>query len=91
MSHRYAVGDSISLAFGFHDSDAIGPYIVTRLLPSIVHGEPQYRVKDSDGRERVIGEAQIQGAKRQESWPHRPRSPENPITDLLNRSDKKSK
>lgn len=89
MDHQYAVGDRVSLAFGFHDTDAIGTYIVSRLLPSLVDGEPQYRVKDSDDRERVIGEAQIVGAKRQDGRPHQPRSPQNPITDLLNRSNQK--
>ncbi len=43
MDHQYEVGDRVSLAFGFHDTDAIGTYIVSRLLPSLVDGEPQYR------------------------------------------------
>lgn len=87
MDHQYAVGDRVSLAFGFHDMDAIGTYIVSRLLPSLIDGEPQYRVKDSDDRERVIGEAQIAGAKRQGNRVQRPQSPQNPITGLLNRSN----
>lgn len=89
MDHQYAVGDRVSLAFGFHDTDAIGTYIVSRLLPSLVEGEPQYRVKDSDDRERVIGESQIAGAKEQKGWVQRPRGRQNPITDLLNRAGQK--
>lgn len=44
MAHHYDVGDQVSLAFGFHDQNAVGLYIVTRRLPSLVDGEPQYRV-----------------------------------------------
>lgn len=83
MEHRYAVGDRVSLAFGFYDVDAFGLYTVSRLLPSLADTEPQYRIIGSDDRERVIGEGQIQAAR-----PHatvRPRSPYNPITEMLNR------
>lgn len=82
MAHRYSVGDRVGLTFGFHDRDAEGTYIITRLLPSLIDGEPQYRVRDSDDRERVIGEGQIAGAK---AWPRQTRSP-NPITDMFDQS-----
>jgi hypothetical protein len=42
-------------------------------------------VKGADDRERVIGEAQIEGAKRQASWAQRPRSPQNVVTDAFDR------
>lgn len=85
MEHRYAVGDRVSLVFGFHDTDAVGIYSVTRQLPFIAGGEPQYRVKGADDRERVIGEAQIEGARRQASWAQRPRSPQNVVTNAFDR------
>lgn len=59
MSHNFKVGDRVSLSFGFHDQSASGTYAVTRLLPTRMNGEPQYRVKGGDDRERVIGEGQI--------------------------------
>ncbi len=93
MAHQYDVGDQVSLAFGFHDQNAVGLYTVTRRLPSLVNGEPQYRVKGLDDRERVIGEAQIDGPdeRRNANWPARPRRQNNPITDMLDRlgTDKK--
>lgn len=55
MSHHFKVGDRVSLAFGFYDQSAVGTYAVTRLLPTRLNGEPQYGVKGSDDRERVIG------------------------------------
>lgn len=45
MAHHYDVGDQVSLAFGFHDQNAAGLHKVTRRLPSLVDGEPQYRVR----------------------------------------------
>lgn len=91
MEHRYAAGDRVSLAFGFYDTDAVGVYIVTRRLPFAVGSEPQYRVKGADDRERVIGEAQIQGANRQANWSQRPRRPHNAITNALDRPSPKEK
>ncbi|TCR61894.1 hypothetical protein EV560_112236 [Bosea sp. BK604] len=87
MIHQFAVGDQVSLAFGFYDQAAVGLYAVTRLLPSRNDGEPQYRVKGSDDRERVIGEAQIEraGGNRTSTGPVRQRSPHNPITEIFNR------
>lgn len=91
MEHRYATGDRVSLAFGFYDTDAVGIYVVTRQLPFVVGGEPQYRVKGADDRERVIGESQIQGAGRHANWAQRPRSPHNAITNALDRLSPKEK
>lgn len=87
MAHHYDVGDRVSLAFGFHDQNAVGLYTVTRLLPSLVDGEPQYRVRGLDDRERVIGEAQIGGSagRRNADRPARSRRRNNPITEMLNR------
>lgn len=85
MDHRFAVGDRVSLAFGFHDVDAVGLYTITRLLPSLADTEPQYRVIGSDDRERVIGEAQIQATRPHAVRSARPRSSHNPITEMLNR------
>lgn len=85
MEHRYAVGDRVSLAFGFHDTDAVGVYSVIRQLPFVAGNEPQYRVKGADNRERVIGEAQIEGASRQASWAQRPRSSQNAVTNAFDR------
>lgn len=84
MPHNFQVGDQVRLAFGFHDQDAVGTYVITRLLPTSDDGEPQYRVRGMDDRERVIGEAQINWPGRQ-SPPARPRSPHNPITRLFDR------
>lgn len=86
MAHHYDVGDQVSLAFGFHDQNAVGLYTVTRRLPSLVDGEPQYRVKGLDDRERVIGEAQINGSagQRNADRPARPRRQNNPITEMFN-------
>lgn len=75
----------MSLASGIYDTDAIGVYVVTRQLPFVVGGEPRYRVKEADDRERVIGESQIQGASRQANWARRPRSPYSAITNALDR------
>jgi|GEM_PF-1866116 len=87
MAHHYDVGDQVSLAFGFHDQNAVGLYKVTRRLPSLVHGEPQDRVRGLDDRERVIGEAQINGSPRQHNADRsvRPRRQDNPITQMFNR------
>lgn len=87
MAHHYDVGDQVSLAFGFHDQNAAGLYKVTRRVPSLVDGEPQYRVRGLDDRERVIGEAQINGSPRLHNadrsvWPRRQ---DNPITEMFNR------
>jgi hypothetical protein len=85
MGHHFRVGDQVRLAFGFHDQDAVGTYAVTRLLPTSADGDPQYRVRGMDDRERVIGEAQIERSGKPSS-PSRPRSPRNPITEMFNRS-----
>ncbi len=87
MAHHYDVGDQVSLAFGFHDQNAVGLYKVTRRLPSLVDGEPQYRVRGLDDRERVIGEAQINGSPRRHNADRsaRPRRQDNPITEMFNR------
>jgi len=84
MSHQFKVGDRVSLAFGFYDQGATGTYAVTRLLPTRINGEPQYRVKGSDDRERVIGEGQIVLPGKASSFGRR-KSGHNPITDALNR------
>jgi len=88
MYHRYHVGDRVSLAFGFHDQDAVGTYEVVALLPTRPDGDPQYRIRGSDDRERVIGEAQIGELGKPGPLP-RPRSARNPITDELNRQGRK--
>lgn len=89
MEHRYHVGDRVSLAFGFYDHDAVGTYEISALLPTRPDGDPQYRIRGSDDRERVIGEAQIgQPGKRGPS--SRPRSAHNPITNEFNRGNNKS-
>lgn len=59
MPHLFKIGDRVSMAFGFYDQHAVGTYAITRLLPARMSGEPQYRVKGGDDRERVIGEGQI--------------------------------
>lgn len=84
MSHHFKVGDRVSLSFGFYDQVAVGTYAVTRLLPTRLNGEPQYRVKGSDDRERVIGEGQIDLPGKANSF-GKGKSPHNPITDALNR------
>lgn len=89
MEHRYSVGDRVTLAFGFHDQDATGTYEVVVRLPTRPDGDPQYRIRDRDGRERVIGEAQIGEPGKPTSSP-RPRSVHNPITDELNRQPRKT-
>lgn len=83
MSHLFKVGDRVSLAFGFHDQNATGTYAITRLLPTRMTGEPQYRVKGSDDCERVIGEAQIVVPGKANSFGRR-KNAQNPITDALN-------
>ena len=59
MEHRYAVGDRVSLAFGFHDTDAVGVYSVIRQLPFVAGNEPQYRVKGADNRERSLARRRL--------------------------------
>lgn len=82
MSHNFKVGDRVSLSFGFHDQSASGTYAVTRLLPARMNGEPQYRVKGGDDRERVIGECQIVMPGKAKSSGRR-ESALNPITNPL--------
>jgi len=89
MSHHFKLGDRVSLAFGFHDQSATGTYAITRLLPTRMNGEPQYRVKGSDDRERVIGEGQIVRPGKTSSFGRR-KSDHNPITDALNRIHSKT-
>lgn len=89
MEHRYHIGDRVSLAFGFHDQDAVGAYEVVALLPTRPDGDPQYRVRGSDDRERVIGEAQV-GEPGKPGRSPRPRSANNPITEELNRQPRKT-
>lgn len=84
MPHRYKPGERVGLAFGFHDQDAVGHYEITALLPARPGGQPQYAIKGSDGRERVIGERQIGGPKKLGSA-ERPHRAQNPITCELNR------
>ncbi|MCU4182383.1 hypothetical protein [Bosea sp. BH3] len=84
MTHRYRIRDRVSLAFGFHDRDAAGTYEVTALLPTRADGEPQYRIRGSDDRERVIAETQISEPGKIQSA-SRQRSPDNPITKELDR------
>lgn len=84
MTHHYKIGEKVSLSFGFHDQDAIGVYEIVAVLPTRVDGEPQYRIRGSDDRERVIGEAQI-GAAGKTLSVRRPRRPDNPVTKELNR------
>lgn len=83
MSHLFKIGDRVSLAFGFHDQNASGTYAITRLLPTRMNGEPQYRVKGSDDRERVIGEEQIVVPRKASSFGRR-KAAHNPITNALN-------
>lgn len=83
MSHLFKVGDRVSLAFGFHDQNATGTYAVTRLLPTRMNGEPQYRVKGSDDRERVIGEGQVAVPGKTSLFGRR-NNGHNPITGALN-------
>ncbi|MGO4175531.1 hypothetical protein AB4Z16_25475 [Bosea sp. TAF32] len=80
------IGDEVSLAFGFFDRDAAGTYDVTRLLPTSLNGEPQYRIKGKDDRERVIGEGQIMGNGHLRNA--KPRSSHNPITAMFDRLDR---
>ncbi len=89
MPHLFKVGNRVSLAFGFHDQNATGTYAVTRLLPTRMNGEPQYRVKGSDDRERVIGEGQIVLPGKANSFGRREKSAHNPITDALNHIESK--
>ena len=83
MSHLFKVGDRVSLAFGFHDQNAAGTYAITRLLPTRMNGEPQYRIKGSDDRERVIGEGQVIVPGKAGSFGRR-NNTHNPITNALN-------
>ena len=83
MTHRHSLGDEVELSFGFFDQNAVGTYAVTRLLPSTLQGEPQYRIKDKDGRERVIGEGQIVLAGKA-AQPARPPSGHNALTQMFN-------
>ena len=83
MSHRYVIGDEVCLSFGFFDQLAAGTYGITRLMPSAMDGEPQYRIKGKDGRERVISEGQI--ARDGQALQARTPSVHNPITEMFNR------
>ncbi len=83
MEHRYQIGDRVSLAFGFFDQDPSGTYEILALLPTRPDGDPQYRIRGTDDRQRVIGQAQI-GEPGQPDYPVRPRSSQNPITDGFN-------
>lgn len=89
MGHRYNVGDHVSLAFGFPDQDAFGTYEILSLLPTRPDSDPQYRIRGSDDRVRVIGEAQI-GEPGKTDPRGRSQSPHNPITDEFNRHSRKS-
>uniref|UniRef100_A0A9E8A2V5 Uncharacterized protein n=1 Tax=Bosea sp. NBC_00436 TaxID=2969620 RepID=A0A9E8A2V5_9HYPH len=57
------VGDIVRLEFGFADRSAEGDYEVVRVMPARESGEPQYRVRGIDGRERAIGHNQIIASK----------------------------
>jgi len=57
------VGDIVRLAFGFADRSAEGDYEIVRMMPARESGEPQYRVRGIDGRERAIGHNQIIASK----------------------------
>lgn len=84
MPHRFELGEHVALAFGFPDQDASGLYEVVALLPTRPGGEPQYRIKGSDDRERVIGEDQIYGPN-SSGGPRRHPISQNPITKELDR------
>lgn len=63
MTTDYKTGDVISLAFGFFDRTGVGEFQIIRGLPASGTGQRQYRVRGTDGRERAIGELQIQSRK----------------------------
>ncbi len=87
MPHHFQAGEHVRLAFGFHDQDAVGLYEITALLPTRLGGQPQYLIKGTDGRERVVGEGQI-GERKSTDLVERSRSPYNPITRELDRLSK---
>ena len=87
MPHRYQAGERVGLAFAFRDQDAVSLYEITALLPTRLGGQPQYLIKGTDGRERVVGEGQI-GERKSTEIVERSRSPYNQITKELNRLSK---
>jgi hypothetical protein len=56
----YKLGDLVNLTTGFHDQARIGPFEITRLMPSRDNKEEQYRVRGPDGLERAIGHHEIE-------------------------------
>lgn len=69
MTHKFHVGQSVTLIPGRQDGNTpAGAYTIQRLLP--LEGRmAQYRVKNSrDGHERVVQEAQLTAPNSPGSW-----------------------
>lgn len=81
MPHKFKIGESIRLAFGFYDHGGDGLFAIVSQLPTQENGQPHYVVRGADDRQRVIGEGQIRSATKQTDWSRR--SSNNPITRLL--------
>lgn len=62
--HKFTVGQTVDFSPGPYEKDANrGRYTIRRLLPSETH-DLQYRIQNvADGRERVVLESQLRGAR----------------------------
>jgi hypothetical protein len=58
----YKTGDLVELTRDFANQLRVGPFEITRLMPSRDNREEQYRVRGPDGRERAIDHHEIEGA-----------------------------
>jgi hypothetical protein len=56
----YKPGDLVELTRDFANQPRVGPFEITRLMPSRDNREEQYRVRGPDGRERAIDHHEIE-------------------------------
>ena len=57
MSHKFKVGQSVVSIPSSAQAGQV--YAIVRLMPETVQGDPQYRVRTSNGTERMVREQEI--------------------------------
>ncbi len=99
--HRFHVGDlvrtqfSVSTSIGQTFMDAIvgerltGIYEVSKLLPELANGEPQYRIRCAGEPERVVRESQLTAAILKQS-PKKPMQRAQALADVRHRAGYRS-
>jgi hypothetical protein len=66
MSHKFELRQLVRMAHpNFHDTQSMGIYEVSRLMPADQSGELSYRIRSSEAGEKAVREDQIMPAAKQ--------------------------